>query len=183
MGRFKIIKGFTLIETVVVVAVVGLVLPAIFTVIFVLIGQQTKINRLSEVKKQGDYVLNSISVLIKNNAVSIHSGIPTAGNEKCLNDGSSYGPVSSLYFLDKKNDRFRIWRNGDKISSASAITTSDLTTTKVTISNFLIGCEKNTLFSPATVSLSFFVSYNTTSTRPEETASLFYQTLIFLRNH
>lgn len=183
-------KGFTLIETIVVIAVIGLTIPAIFAIIFGLVRQQAKINRLSEVKRQGDYVLNNIAVLIRNNALSVHSASPaTDANEKCSIDGSTYNSNSSLYFLDKNGHWFGFRLTTNKISSVSVdlATPVDLTTTKVIISGLNIGCGKTTLYSPATVSLSFDICYNTgagicTSTHPEETATLHYQTKIKLRN-
>ena len=95
-------KGFTLIETIVVVAVIGLTLPVIFSIFFVLFQQQTKIYRLNTVKKEGDYVINLIENTIRDDAVTILSSNspipPDATNLKCANDSTSYSSTSSLTF-------------------------------------------------------------------------------------
>jgi len=179
-------KSFTLIETIVVIAVIGLTIPAIFAIIFGLVREQTKIYRLSEVKRQGDFVLNNISVLIRNNALSVHSASPpTVANEKC-SIVESYSSSSSLYFIDQNDNWFGFSLSNNKVSSVSA-TPVDLTSLKVIVSNLTIGCQKTALYSPAIVSLYFDICYRTgagtcTSSRPEELATLHYQTKIKLRN-
>ncbi|EKE14302.1 MAG: hypothetical protein ACD_12C00581G0001, partial [uncultured bacterium] len=59
-------KSFTLIETIVVVAVIGLTLPVLFAIIFILMREQVKINRLSQIKKEGDYIITLMENTIKN---------------------------------------------------------------------------------------------------------------------
>jgi len=178
-------KSFTLIEMIVVLAIVGLVMPVIFAIIFGLARQQTKIYRLSEVKRQGNYVLNNTAVLIRNNAKSIHSTQPPSA-EQCATVDSLYSSNNSLYFLDKNDRWFGFKLTSNKISSESG-NPADLTSTKVVVSGLTIGCKRTTLYSPATVSLSFDICYATgvgtcASSRPEETATLHYQTKIKLRN-
>ncbi|PIY70331.1 hypothetical protein COY89_01780, partial [Candidatus Roizmanbacteria bacterium CG_4_10_14_0_8_um_filter_36_36] len=68
--------AFTLIETVVVIGVIGLVLPVLFTILFVILQQQSKLNRLQQVKKNGDFVLSILEKTIKNRANSIYENTP-----------------------------------------------------------------------------------------------------------
>lgn len=182
-------KGFTLIEMIVVIAVISMTLPSIFAITFGIARQQNKIYRISKVKEEGDYVLNTLTNTIKNNAVSIHSSSPaTSLNEICLLVESP-APTTSLYFQDSYNNWFGYSLASNVISSASSNLGSPiaLNSNKVLINNFSIGCEKTTSFSNATISLSFDICYDTggklcTSTRPEETASLHYQTKVKMRN-
>lgn len=185
-------KGFTLIETIVVVAVIGLTLPVIFAIFLVLLQQQTKIYRLNTVKKEGDYVISLIQNTIKKNAVLILSDTspipPDETNTECDDDLTSYGSTSNLYFLDKNGLWFGYELSTDSIaSSASNLATANLTSTKTQVSNFSIECSRTYIYSQPSVSLSFDIKYCIDAacdqTRPEETASLHYQTKIKLRNY
>lgn len=191
MKNFQFKKAFTLIETIVVIAVIGLTIPAIFAIIFGLVRQQTKIYRLSLVKREGDYALNIIGSLIKNRAITIYSTTPP-NNQQCDNVGDIYPPTGTtdkLFFQDQQGEWFEISLLADRIASQSSNLTDDqLTSTTTFVQNFSIACKKTAFYSPAIVSLSFDICYDTgaadpcTSTRPEETATLHYQTKIKLRN-
>lgn len=192
MKNHKTFKAFTLIETIVVIVIIGLVMPLIFAIIFGLVREQTKIFRISQVKREGDYILNATSSLIKNNAQSIHSaGPPSDANERCKNIETYTSSNYRLIFKDKQDYWFRIlWDEpNEKISSysSSTATSTDFNSTSVLIENFEIRCDKTSLYAPATVSISFNVCYKTsagdcTSGTPEEIATLHYQTKIKLRN-
>jgi prepilin-type N-terminal cleavage/methylation domain len=69
-------RAFTLIETLVVIAIIGLITPIVFTIIFIITREQMKTSRLILVKRQGDNILNNISFTIKNYAYSIYSASP-----------------------------------------------------------------------------------------------------------
>jgi len=136
------ITSFTLIEVIVSLAVIGLVIPAIFSIIFVLMNQQAKIQRLKIIKQEGDYILNHISNQIKNNAIGVDKyTLPSPpGPEKdydidpiftCSNFGSDDGV--NFYIIDKGkdfhtektdfNNWFKYVLNADSISSQSSTTT------------------------------------------------------------
>ncbi len=185
-------RAFTLIETIVVVAVFGLTLPVIFSIFFVLLQQQTKIFRLNTTKKEGDYVISLIENTIKNDAVMILSNNspipPDATNKECDTDSSSYSSNSSLYFLDKEGQWFGYLINGDAIASTSAgLASIDLTSTKTRITGFSISCSRAFQYSQPSVGISFDIEFCNdvacSQTRPEETSSLHYQTKIKLRNY
>jgi type II secretory pathway pseudopilin PulG len=182
-------RSFTLIETIVVVAVIGLTLPVLFAIIFTLMRQQVKIYRLSQVKREGDYVINLMENTIRSRAVTIHSGVPSDANIVCKDAGIP--SASSLYFLDEDKQWFGYLFNSNSIASKSADLTHpsiDLISSKTVVSNFSISCSRSSLYSPASILLSFDICYNTgsgcTSIRPEEiTSILHYQTRIKLRNY
>jgi len=192
MGIKKSPKGFTFIELIIVTAVIGVVLPALFAIIFSVLRQQIKVNRLAEVKRQGDYVLNVIQSIINNNGIGIYYTTDPStldpAEEVCYDDvNNSYGPTdgNNFYFMDNYEKWFSFYLDGTKISSDAAILAApvDLTTPAVRITNFEIGCNRTSLYSPPLVTVKFTIEYNTDSTRAEDKASLNYQTLIKLKNY
>jgi prepilin-type N-terminal cleavage/methylation domain-containing protein len=186
------IEGFTLIETIVVVAVIGITLPVLIVIILSLMRMQLKINRLSQVKREGDYVISLLQSSIKDRAVSIHSGLPVNDSTEICKDAPSFSDSdSSLYFLDKSNKWFGyiIGSNSIASDSSSFISPINLTSEKILIEDFSFTCSKNEAYSPPFVTLSFNICYDVdglgscNSTRPEEDASLHYQSRIKLRNY
>ena len=181
-------KCFTLIEMIVVIATIGLVLPALFAIIFSILQQQVKIQRLSIVKREGDYVLNVMENTIRNYGESIHSATPpTESNKIC--QSSSLGNAS--YFKDKFGNWFRFYLNTtNSISSESSVLNNglpgsvSLNSSQTKITNFSIQCYRTSLYSPPVVNISFTIEYNTTSLRVEEKVTpLTYQTKVKLRSY
>jgi len=181
--------GFTLIETIVVIAVIAITLPILTVIIMTLTRMQLKIYRLSQVKREGDYVLNVMANAIKDRAVSIHIAQPDDTTEICKNTGSNPGSGNSLFFLDKDKEWFGYELSTDTIVAKSPPAVSNsLTSAKIKILNFTINCSRNTIFSPPSVFLSFDICYDTESpncatSRPEEIAKLHYQTQIKIRSY
>ena len=173
-------KGFTLLESLVVVGVISIIIPALFALFFAHLRAQSKIYVLQEVKKNGDAALGTIETLVKENAISVHSASPpTSGNEVCATM-SSYTGV--LYFLDRNGSYFSFDQTNDKIASSSSVSsTVNLTSDKVKVSAFSLSCTRNSTYSEPLVSVSFTVTQAITATNPSETASLNYQTKMKLR--
>ncbi|MFA6081723.1 MAG: type II secretion system protein [Patescibacteria group bacterium] len=189
-------KGFTLIETIVVIAVIGITLPVLVAIILTLMRQQLKINRLSQIKREGDYVSSVIGNTIKDRAFSIHTGKPVNDTTKICEEALSFSnPTTSLFFLDKSKNWFGYEISGNTIASKSADLenlpndqTINLTSTKIFISNFSISCSRDNVYSAPSVQFSFDVCYdnglpNCATTRPEEITSLHYQSRIKIRNY
>lgn len=183
-------KSFTLIETIVVIAVISLTLPVLFAIILTLMRQQIKIYRLSQIKRGGDYVINLMENIIRDNAVSIHTTTPpNDANIICKNIGTSPSSTS-IYFLDKNKQWFGYLATSNSVASTSAnlVSPINLTPSKIIVSNFSIYCSRNFIHSPAIISLGFDICYDTgsgvcTGTRPEEVTSMHYQTRIKLRSY
>ncbi len=187
-------KGFTLIEIIVVISVIGLTLPAVFAIIFSILQQQTKIYRLSEVKRQGDYVLSNLENTIRNSAVKIYSDQAlSSANEKCANSGTSYpspGNGAGFYFKNQFSQWFQFYIPATEYQIASqsqVLNKSYLTTNKVRIENLSISCSRSGRYSPPIVAITFNICYNNnnscTSARHEEVANMTYQTQIKLRSY
>ncbi len=183
-------RGFTFIEMLVVVGVVALVLPAVFTIVFTILRQQSKVYAMQKVKKQGDFVLNNMRVTLKNSAITVHSGVPTSANEVCNTIGSS-SSAAPLYFKDKSDNYFWYSEDGTvgntKIASNSSIAgaTADMTTTKITVSTatpLSISCYRRASFAGPIISITYGVTFRTNSTRPDDTATFDYKTKVQLRN-
>lgn len=184
-------RSFTLIEIIVVVGVIALVLPVLFSIVFSIFNVQIKVLRLSQVKREGDFTLSTIENVIRNNGQKIYSDSCSGpvSTEVC-NQGAASFPASyssatgsNFCFTDDADKVFYFYLNGTTISSASANLTSpdDLTTSNVTISNFAISCKRGAKYSPPFVTVSFTACYGTcSSTRAEEQASIDYQTTIKL---
>ena len=179
-------SSFTLIETMVVLAVLGLVLPALFAIVFLLLQQQTKVMRLHQVKKEGDFLLYSLTTTIKNRADAIYSDQGLTNIQCAKKDDSHTSPNgSNFYFKDKEGNWFNYFIDENKISSDSGYIDPPiiLTSDKVMIEDFQISCQRTGIFSPPIVSLGFTISYSTSSTRSEETASLSYNNKIKLKSY
>jgi len=184
---FKKDKAFTLIEVMVVIAAIGIVLPALFSIIFTILQQQIKIQRLSIVKREGDYVINLLENIIRNNAVKIYSD-QTLNNEQCTTENPSYGPQNgqNFYFRDKFDRWFKFYQDSTNLASNSANLSLpiNLNSQQTKITSFSIECYRTALYSPAVVGITFTIEYNTASSRPEEKVTpLTYKTKIKLRNY
>jgi type II secretory pathway pseudopilin PulG len=179
-------KSFTLIEMIVVIATIGLVLPALFAIIFSILQQQVKIQRLSIVKREGDYVLNVMENTIRNYAVKIYSE-SSFTSERCTGENPTYGPSngSNFFFRDKSDRWFSFYQNSNNISSNSANLSSpvNFNSSQTKITNFSVQCYRTALYSPPVINISFTISYNTSSSRAEETASFNYQTKVKLKSY
>lgn len=192
-------KSFTLIEMIIVIGIVALSMPALFGLIFSIINQQSKIYRLSEVKKQGDLVISSMSQVIKNYAVDIYSNSSLTA-KRCDSAGSIYPAAggtndgSTFYFKDQFGNSFRFYRytsgGGSFIASDSARPASSsperflLTANNIRIlsNSFTISCSRTALYSSPIVQILLTLEYNTSSTRPDEKANLTYRSSVKLRS-
>ena len=174
------------------IAVIGLVLPVVFSLIFAIVQQQLKIYRISEAKRQGDYIINYMETNIRNNAVAIYSdsGFTTELCPASSGEGSSSANNgSSFYFKHKDGTYFQYDGSGTQISVKTTSTPggTNITTSKTRVDNFSIKCTRSAQYSAPFINLSFDICYNNnascaTSGRVEEVASLTYKTNIKLRN-
>ncbi len=185
-------RGFTFIELIVVIAVIGLALPALFAIVFSVLQQQVKTLRLSEIKRQGDNALNIMTTAIRSNAVKIYAD-NVFGTEYCSNtttnstSGATTG--SNFFFRDKSDKWFQYYLSGTALAADTNgdYLDGDLTTSKVRIENFSISCIRSATYSGSIVTIQFDICYSNAvcssgSTRNEEIAKLTYKTQVKLRN-
>lgn len=188
-------RSFTFIETLVVVSVIGLIFPVVFTILFIILQQQLKIFRLTEVKRQGDYIVSFMENVIKDNAYTIYDASPAEICEASdVNPFPHNGTPDS--FQDKYKSIFSLDYDASKNLSIShtssppaptlAFAQGRLNSSKVIIDSFSIACSRTSAFSAPLVSLNFTVCFKMkdgtcNSPRPEENASFNYQTSVKLR--
>lgn len=184
-------KSFTLIEIMVVIAVISFALPVLFSVIFTILRQQAKVSRLEEVKKQGDFVLSEIRNVIRNYGIRIYSD-DLFTTEICL--GPSQDLPTPYYIKDKFGNWFRYYSDLTRIASRSSILNNGLpdstflTTTKVRIEDLALECNRTGTYSPAVITISFKICYETGGAcdspgKSEDIAKMTYQTKIKLRSY
>ena len=180
-------KSFTLIELLVVIGVVGVSLPILFGLFFIILQQQSKIYIIQEVKKNGDYTLNTIQSIIRQYGKELYSD-PNLTTKVCDSANSQYS--GNIYIKDKFINKFSFQLDGTKIASLSTALASGgnygnvfLTNDKVRATSFSISCNRTSLFSPPIINISFTISQANSPVRHEEKASMTYQTKIKLRSY
>lgn len=188
-------SGFTLIEIIVVMAVMSILLPTVFSVMFIIMQQQLAAHKLSETKQQGDLIMNYMKQTITQDAVGIAS---TSGFAQCSAPGTSHsdslGEFNFTLDDSPTPDMFSFRVNAGGIAfeeyrysallgmyqTATSVNLNDSGTVKIT--NFLIECRKREDFSFPVVSFSYDVEFvDTTPTAQEGVVTLHYQTKIKLR--
>ncbi len=170
-------RGFTLIELIIVLGILGVLLPTIFALFIAHVRAQSKVLVLQEVKRNGDTALQTITTLIKADARGIEN---EAGTPMCASSGTTSS--GNVYFTDAQENRFMFHEDGGRIASESA-STAYLTSDKVEVTDFTLTCQRDSQFSGPLVSVSFTVSQATQTTRAEESARLSYQSKVRLRNY
>lgn len=155
------ITGFTLIEMMVVVSILGLVVVITSGFLLVSLTAAGKAEVVKEVRQNGNYALSVMEGMILNSR-----GVGCSGPEVNVTDAD--GNLTT--FLCKDN----------KISSVSAATV-DLTSSSVTVFGCDFSCENNPGL-PTKVHLEFTVQKGGVSSRPSEKASLEFKTDVMPRN-
>lgn len=197
----KSTQGLTIIEIVMVVAIISITLPVATNLLLVSLRAQAKVYALQEAKRNGDIALEIINKNIREQAVSIYSDVAAQdSSEVCSTfSGSTTAEsyVGQLYFKDRDRNIFYFSTTGSplqitftKIGTEESFSptptpppsNSLLTNTKVTIVPFSMSCIRNSTFSSPLVNVNFTVSSANAAARQEEKTSLQYRSQIQLRN-
>lgn len=162
-------SGFTMIEMIVVVSILGLV--AVMTSGFLLVSLTAagKAEVVKEVRQNGNYALSVMEGMILN---SRGIGCTAGQNTQTVEVTDANGIVTS-FICDENEDK-------KKISSVSGQTV-DLTSSGVMVSNCRFQCE-DTPGLPVKVHLEFTVQKGGEDARPSEQASLDFKTEVIPRN-
>lgn len=193
MNRFKLPykkNGYTLIEILIVIGIIGVIIPTLFTIIYIILQQQARIYRLVETKRQGDYMLNFIKEKVTREAGSIKdtdiSDLPE--NDQCNTTGDlhSSNSIGGDFVFMSKTDPTQYFRftTADNILSYSENTTftTSMHNSNVKVLKINFSCTKRSAFSPPFISVNFTVTFNDPSpTDTEGTVSLPYQSKFILR--
>lgn len=155
--------GFTLIEVLMVVFLLGIVVVIGSNLFFSILRGASKAEIEKEVKQNGDYAMNVIGRMVRNaQNCSEVSGVLTVTNP----DGQT-----TDFFCQPSGDITRI------ASNAGVFLTSD----KVTATNCTFSCDSTK--TPPIVNISFDLSQKGTDLRPEEKAQVHFQTTVGLRTY
>jgi prepilin-type N-terminal cleavage/methylation domain-containing protein len=173
--------GFTLIEILIVISIIGITVPIIVTLFTAVMRQQLQTIKLVQTKDQADFALNALKTTIRNNAFSLHSGTPpTAVNQLCL-DQTTLSTPSQMVFEDVHQESFYFEVTDGVLASGSSVlsTSRPLTSDPVTISDLVISCSRPSFFAAPLIHISFTATHQDTRLG---TTSLPFQTRISLRN-
>lgn len=160
--KSKVFYGFTLIEMLVAVAILGTVGLISTQIFFTTLRGASKSDIIREVKQNGDYALTGMERMIRN-AVSVTS---------CF--------ASSLTIKNPDNNTTTFSLTSGQIASNGASLTNNL---KVTVtSSSLFTC---TLIAgkPDVVNISFTVAQKDAAAGAEETSTMNFQTTVSLRTY
>ena len=178
--------GFSLIEFIIVLGVIAILLPAIFTLYLVSIQNQQKAQIIVSVKQNGDNALSTMENLIHNRATGIFEPTDTVA-EQCASSGASHVFSNGISFKDKQGDFFTLSLDSSdilskKISSGSALINTKLTSDKVSVTALSFSCSRPSAFSLPIVAVSFTITERGGPKRHENKQSLDWATNIKLRN-
>jgi prepilin-type N-terminal cleavage/methylation domain-containing protein len=190
-SRHHLQRGFTFVEVVVVLAILGIMMPVVFSILFTVAKQQSKIYKLSEAKQQGDFALAFMKSYIRDYGERIYKE-DSFTNEACTNveypDNDHISTTGTNFFFTKKdtaNDYFQFTLDGtsERLVFNDDGTKQDLTTGNVKVTNFSIACLRKTTTSLPFVIVSFTIYYTAdlSTAKPEDIAVIDYKGIVKLR--
>lgn len=186
-------KSFTLIEVIIVMGVLAIMLPTIFSIVYVVIQQQLRVHRIVETKQQGDIILTYIKETISRESYGLSD---SNGNPYCVTAGSSFNSGSgNIYFYKGNNaqpDLFEFSIGGGNIFyqeysfniawGYTIVTSIRLNSRAVQVTDLFIECRKKDDNSFPMVSISYNVTFNDATPLPgEPVTTLHYHTKLKLR--
>lgn len=186
----KLNKGYTLVEMIAVVTIIAIILPTIFSILYVILQQQLKVSRIIKTKQQGDAILTFVKEKVSRNAVSIKD---SSSIVKCafVNESYSSNIGSDFIFADNSvpSSDFNFSILSGVLSyrgklQVGGIITTGLHDSSVSISNFNISCYKKNGNSKTLVSITYNISPkdNASASVSQGQITLPYQTVILMRN-
>lgn len=183
-------KGLTILELIIVIAIIAVSLPAIFGIFFIMLQSQKKIFILQKIKKNGDNVLNTMQNVIRSDKIegSIFSD-SSLTNEVCStkynsSSLSSYGPASLYFKLANSTSYLYFTKNGNQIILNNSGAVYNLTESgNIKADVFETSCKRtDNLYSPPIITIKLTLSNLDPNAQQSEKASLNFQTTIKLRN-
>ncbi|MEI6532936.1 MAG: type II secretion system protein [Candidatus Roizmanbacteria bacterium] len=173
-------KGFTFIETIVVLAVLAMVLPALFTILFAIMQQQVRVLKLQELKRQGDQAFGFIKDTLRKNSYKIYSD-KLATNQVCLLPTTSYTNINGndFYLKSDAGSIIKFYKNGTKLELYNSITPSTnrvYITDPIQVDSFTIACNLKSAFSSPLISVVLKIKHSS-----DTTVVFSYSTIIHVR--
>lgn len=155
-------RGFTLIEVIMIVFILGIVVVVGGNLFFSVLKGASKAEITKEVKQNGDYAIGVMERMIRN-AQEIVPNSCSGGSIQIKNPDGYFTTFSF---------------SGTRIASNSAYLTSE--NVKLVTGSYSFSCSQTV---PLTVTISFTLSQTATTTRPEEQAQVPFQTTVSLRTY
>lgn len=195
MMQYNKKKGYTLVEVLLVISLIGLLMPAIFSILYVIMQQQLKIYELTETKRQGDYIMQIMKEKVLRDARTLRrddDGIfanSAVISNVCNTSGSSFTGIHSgldFVFLDEVNNPFQyVLVGGDSLrirQLGSPNVDAALNSTRVNIVDFEISCYRKSDFTTPIVSFSYTAQFDRQTANPQlGVTQLRYQSKIKIR--
>lgn len=186
-------RGFTFLEVIIVLGIIGILLPIVFSVIFTISRQQNKIYRLAEVKQQGDYAMSYMKAYVSEYAEKIYNDSALTA-EVCKTStppqNLHVSQTGNNFYFHKENTlndyfRFYVATDSSRLMLDDNGTEYNLTTSNVKIINDqieLVCIRKNNVTNPfVIISFGLYYSTNLQTARPEDVAILNYKGVVHLR--
>jgi len=167
--------GFTLVEILVAISVLAIIMVVGSNMFFTILKGTSKTKVLTEVKQNGDYALNVMGRMIRNGKI---------GAGEC---GENPDQIT-ITNPDNGITTFHCCGNPPMVASKSGSLTCEqarLTSNKVQVSSScddFISCTP-TVGGPPVVTINFTLQQAGTASRPEEEATVSFQTTVVLRNY
>lgn len=175
-------RGMTLVEVVVVIGIVSIALPALFSTLIVSTRQQVSISRINEVKSQGDTVLSAMTRRIKNNAIKLC--VTSATDTSCATEvcgSTTTSPTNMNSFIDRASILTRYYLRGTSIYESNGATETRLTNDRVKVNSLAIQCYKTSETSRPIIAIQYTVIAEPIgNTDLSEKATLDYSTKIIV---
>jgi len=166
-------SGFTLIEILVVVGLLGIIAGIGSNMFFTTLRSSTKSKSLTMVKQNGDYALVVIERLIRDSEKVITNSdgsLCTTGMNKIKTKR-----------LDGSEVEFACKGEGTA-NGLIASNSARLTSNEVKLDSCSFDCSSRGGFYPQVVTINFTLSQAAVTTRPEEQASVNFKTTVTTRN-
>ena len=173
LKKRKISKGFTLIEILVVIGLLGIIVAVGSNMFFTTLKSSTKSKILTVVKQNGDYTLTIMERLIRDSEkviVNSDGVLCEAGMNKL-----------KVKRLDGSEIEFTCEGEGTA-DSLIASNSANLTSSEVKVDSCSFDCFSQGDFYPQVVSIDFTLSQAVETTRLEEQAAVNFRTTVTTRN-
>ena len=175
-------KGFTLIEMLIVLTVVAILLPTVFSIVIVIMRQQVRIYKVIETRRQGDYILTFIKDrLVRSNQMLNYP----AGTQLCATAPSTSTATNgaAVSFLGNDDIEYRIFSQVSGTTTnlmfALPATSSGITINNnlVEVINFSVQCGRRAGLGAPLINIAYTVRFKDA----DFSVSIPYQTKIKLR--
>ena len=172
IGGIKLKAGFSLIEMIIVVSILGLIAVISSGFLLVSLMASNKAEATKEVRQNGNYALSVIEGLILN---STSVGCTGVSNEEIWTKDLENNLATVIF--DSASKRIASFSG-----SLGVATSTYLTGSNVTVSDCIFTCVQDP-GRPAKVVINFAVSKGGSGARPSEKASLQFQTTVVTKNY